>query len=79
MKKSKQNQKTVYLDKVGIFWNQKDGRIRITFRGTSPFISTVSPDPKSKRGNPNLLPFQKPKSGEAHRHLTGMLFDSFLQ
>ena len=54
MEKSSQDGKTVYLDKVGIFWNQKDGRIRITAQGIFPFISTVSPDPKSKRGNPNL-------------------------
>ena len=55
MKKSKQNKKTAYLDKAGIFWNQKDERTRITTQDPSPFISTVSPDPKSKRGNPNLF------------------------
>ncbi len=52
MRKSKPDGKTVYLDDVSIWWREDTGRIHISFEGK---ISTVSPDPKSKRGNPHLF------------------------
>lgn len=52
MRRSKPDGKTVYLDNVSIWWREDTGRIHIRFEDK---ISTVSPDPLSKRGNPNLF------------------------
>lgn len=49
-----QPRKSVHLDKVRIWWNEQSGRIHISAGGPHAFISTVSEDPTSKRGNPNL-------------------------
>ena len=55
MRKSKGGGKTVYLDNVGIWWNEDQNNIHITVRGTAGFHSTVSGNPDRKRGNPNLF------------------------
>ena len=54
MRRSKRGRKTVYLDGVGVWWNEDQGHIHITVRGNSAFHSTVNANPQSKRGNPNL-------------------------
>lgn len=58
--------KTARLD-VGIWFNPDTGHIHIAAKGQ--FISTVSPDPRSKRYHPNL--YRKPaaalrESGKPH-------------
>ena len=55
MKRSKRGGKTVYLEHVGIRWNEETGRIHIYVKGEAEFVSTVSADPRSRRGNPNLF------------------------
>ena len=55
MRRSKHGGKTVYLDNVGIWWNEDQGHIHITVQGITGFHSTVNPIPQSKRGNPNLF------------------------
>ena len=47
--------KTVRLSNVTIWWKEDQNRIAIRVGGDSAFISTVSPDPSSIRGNPNLF------------------------
>ena len=47
--------KTVHLEDVSIWWDERRDRIKIRCGGDAEFISTVSADPKSKRGNPNLF------------------------
>lgn len=55
MRRSERGKKTVYLNNVGIWWNQKSDNIHITVQGVRGFHSTVNANPKSKRGNPNLF------------------------
>ena len=55
MRRSKRGGNTVYLDNVGVWWNQKTGDIHLTVQSVPGFHSTVSANPKSKRGNPNLF------------------------
>lgn len=45
--------KTTYL-KIGIFYNDDTKHIHIAHQSDKRFITTVSADPLSKRGNPNL-------------------------
>lgn len=55
MRKSKRGGKSVYLENVGIWWDEDQGHIHITVRGDPGFHSTVNANPQSKRGNPNLF------------------------
>ena len=54
MKRSKRGGKSVYINEVGVWWNQKNGNIHLTVQGVSGFHSTVIANPKNIRGNPNL-------------------------
>ncbi|WP_299734784.1 hypothetical protein [uncultured Roseobacter sp.] len=51
--RASEGDKTVYL-KIGVFYKPDTGHIHIAHGGEEGFITTVSPDPASKRGNPNL-------------------------
>ena len=54
-KRDKDKKKTITLDKVSIWYDQKDEHIHITVRHKGvEEISTVNANPASKRGNPNL-------------------------
>ena len=56
MRKSKRGKKTVYLDSVGVWWNEDQGHIHIAVGGgDTAFHSTVNANPQSWRGNPNLF------------------------
>lgn len=55
MRRSERGGKTVYLENVGIWWNEAHNRIHIALPGTPDIISTVNPRPESARGNPNLF------------------------
>ena len=55
MRRSERGGKTVYLDKVGIWWDEDDGHIHISVREEHDFISTVNANPERMRGNPNLF------------------------
>ena len=55
MRRSERGEKTVYLDKVGVWWDENRDHIHITVRGNAAFHSTVNSNPLSKRGNPNLF------------------------
>lgn len=46
--------KTVYLE-VGVWYNEDQGHIHVATRDGDGFHTTVSPDPKSVRGNPNFF------------------------
>ena len=45
--------KTIRLE-IGVWYNEKSGQIHISGVKGERFISTVSPDATSKRGNPHL-------------------------
>ena len=45
----------MYLDNVGVWWDENQGHIHITVRGEAAFHSTVNANPESRRGNPNLF------------------------
>ena len=45
---------SVYLG-VGIWYDERQGHIHITAKGVPGFHTTVAPDPRSKRGHPNLF------------------------
>ena len=56
MRRSKRGGKTVYLEKVGIWWDEPRGKIHITILDGPPGShTTVNADPKSVRGNANLF------------------------
>jgi hypothetical protein len=46
--------KSVYLE-VGIWWDEAQGQIHLTAKNVDGFHTTVSNDPNSKRGHPNLF------------------------
>ena len=46
--------KSVYV-KMGIWWDADQGHIHLTAKGVKGFHTTVSHDPDSKRGHPNLF------------------------
>ena len=46
--------KSVYLD-VGVWYDEDQGHIHLTARNVEGFHTTVSPDPSSVRGHPNLF------------------------
>ncbi len=46
--------KTVYLE-AGIWYNEKEDKIRIAAKGKHSFITTVNRDPASRRGHPKLF------------------------
>ncbi len=47
--------KTVYLERVGIWYDQPTDQIRITIPGSGWFHTTVNDNPKSARGHRNLF------------------------
>jgi hypothetical protein len=46
--------RSVYME-VGIWWDAEQGHIHLTAKNVSGFHTTVSLDPASKRGHPNLF------------------------
>jgi len=46
--------KSVYME-VGIWWDAEQGHIHLTAKNVPGFHTTVSADPDSKRGHPNLF------------------------
>jgi hypothetical protein len=46
--------KSVYLS-VGVWYDEDQGHIHLTAKDVHGFHTTVSPDPNSKRGHPNLF------------------------
>lgn len=46
--------KSVYLD-IGIWYDEKQRHIHITAKGVKGFHTTVTNNPASKRGHPNLF------------------------
>ncbi len=54
IRKSEKGGKTAYLN-VGVWYNSKMGHIHLTLPNSGWFHSTVTGDPKSKRGHPNLF------------------------
>jgi hypothetical protein len=46
--------KSVYVE-MGIWWDADQGQIHMTARDVQGFHTTVSRDPRSKRGHPNLF------------------------
>lgn len=44
----------VYVE-MGVWWDADHGQIRLTAKGVKGFHTTVSADPDSKRGHPNLF------------------------
>ena len=45
---------SVYLD-VGVWYDEEQGQIHLTAKNVEGFHTTVSNDPESKRGHPNLF------------------------
>src|SRR3546814_12374142 len=45
---------SVYLD-IGVWYDEQQGHIHMTARNVDGFHTTVSADPTSKRGHPNLF------------------------
>lgn len=50
---AKQGGKTVYLDGVGVWWNEEDNHIRMRLPGRKP--TTVKAKVDSVRGHPDLF------------------------
>ena len=46
--------RSVYME-VGIWWDAEQGHIHLTAKNVPGFHTTVSLDPHSKRGHPNLF------------------------
>jgi len=46
--------KSVYLN-VGIWYDEKQGHIHLTAKNVEGFHSTITDDPNSVRGHPNLF------------------------
>jgi hypothetical protein len=46
--------KSVYME-VGVWWDAEQGHIHLTAKDVPGFHTTVSSDPDSKRGHPNLF------------------------
>lgn len=40
---------------MGVWWDEKQGQIHLTAPGVNGFHTTISPNPESKRGHPNLF------------------------
>jgi hypothetical protein len=53
IRKSEKGGNTAYLN-IGAWYDAKTGHIHLTLPHTGWFHTTVSSDPASKRGNPNL-------------------------
>jgi hypothetical protein len=53
IRKSEKGGNTAYLN-IGAWYDSKSGHIHLTLPHTGWFHTTVSNDPISKRGNPNL-------------------------
>jgi hypothetical protein len=53
IRKSERGGNAAYLQ-MGAWYDPKTGHIRLTLPHSGWFHTTVSPDPKSKRGHPNL-------------------------
>jgi hypothetical protein len=53
IRKSERGGNSAYLE-MGAWFDQKTGHIHLTIPGTEWFHTTVTDDPKSVRGNPNL-------------------------
>lgn len=51
--KSERGGKSVYV-RMGVWYDGENGHIRLTVPGSRWFHTTVSNDPTSVRGNPNL-------------------------
>jgi hypothetical protein len=51
--RSERGGNSAYLQ-MGAWYDQKTGHIHLTIPGTGWFHTTVTDDPKSVRGNPNL-------------------------
>jgi hypothetical protein len=47
--------KSIYLDRVGLWYDPNQGEIHMTAPAFDWFHTTVSNDPKSKRYHPNLF------------------------
>lgn len=45
---------SVYLD-IGVWYDEEQGHIHLTAKNIEGFHTTISPDPHSKRGHPNLF------------------------
>jgi hypothetical protein len=70
--------KSVYLD-IGISYDENQGHIHITAKGVKWFHTTVTDNPASKRGHPNL--FMKlakclKESGAPHPEITDVIHDA---
>ena len=46
--------KSIYLD-MGVWYDEGTGHIHLTAKNVKGFHATVTDDPISKRGNPNLF------------------------
>lgn len=46
--------RSVYME-IGIWWDAEQGHIHLTAKNVPGFHTTVSADPNSKRGHPNLF------------------------
>lgn len=45
---------SVYVE-MGVWWDESQGQIHLTAKNVLGFHTTVSPNPESKRGHPNLF------------------------
>lgn len=46
--------KTIYLN-VGVWYNEKQGRIHLNVKGAAQPMTTISADPQRERGHPHLF------------------------